>query len=98
MVTWVLFDKTVSARTARCNILGISTYRILPPAVLKAILTALGRLKQRVVARMPLEEIGRKFGSYPMAAANIFCMDYLPQAELMAHNKVRLPGFSPHLC
>ena len=69
--------------------------RILPPAVLKAILTALGRLKQRVVARMPLEEIGRKFGSYPMAAANIFCMDYLPQAELMAHNKERLHGFSP---
>ena len=43
---------------------------------------------------MPLEELGRKFGSYPMAAANIFCMDYLPQAELMAHNKERLHGFS----
>ena len=76
----------------RCKMFG-GFCRILPPTVLKAILTALGRLKQRVVARMPLEEIGRKFGSYPMAAANIFCMDYLPQAELMAHNKERLRGF-----
>ena len=64
-------------------------YKILPPAVLGAILAALARLRQRVVARLPVAELGLELG----AAANIFCMDYLPQAELMAHNKARLPGF-----
>ena len=60
-------------------------YKILPPAVLGAILAALARLRQRVVARLPVAELG---GLELDAAANIFCMDYLPQAELMAHNKV----------
>ena len=63
-------------------------YKILPPSVLAAILSALGRLRQRVVARLPLAELGLE----SEVSANMFCMDYLPQAELMAHTKERLHG------
>ena len=52
-------------------------------------MTALARLRQRVVARLPVAELGLELD----AAKNIFCMDYLPQAELMAHNKACLHGF-----